>query len=76
MQKTITSDKYLSLVSWLKDARLKKDLTMRDLAVMMDTPHSYIGKIETAERRLDVYEYVIYCKALGLDSKSGLDFLK
>ncbi|MBC8210084.1 MAG: helix-turn-helix transcriptional regulator [Gammaproteobacteria bacterium] len=76
MQKTISSDKYLSLLSWLKDARMKNNLSMRDLAIKLDTPHSFIGKIETAERRLDIYEYVIYCEALGLDPKKGLDIIK
>jgi transcriptional regulator with XRE-family HTH domain len=76
MQKTISSDKYQSLVTWLKDARLNKDLSMRDLAELIDTPHSFIGKIETSERRLDVYEYVVYCKALGLDPKTGLALLE
>lgn len=76
MHKTITSDKYLSLLAWLKKSRMEQNITMRDLAVKIDEPHSYVGKIESAERRLDVYEYVIYCKALNLDPAVGLTLLK
>jgi len=75
MKKTISSKKYLALLNWLKAARKEQCLSMRDLAVKLDQPHSFIGKIETAERRLDVYEFVQYCKALNLDPKEGIDRL-
>jgi len=75
MRKAITSNKYLSLISWLKEARLKNNLSMRDLAELIDEPHSFIGKIESAERRLDVYEYVAYCEALGINPALGLKHL-
>ena len=72
MRKTITSVKYQKLLEWLKSARNKQGLSMRDLAVKLDEPHSFVGKIETAERRLDVREYVEYCKALKLDPLEGI----
>ena len=73
MQKTITSNKYLALISWLQDARIEQGLTMRDLVELIDEPHQFIGKLESAERRLDVYEYVQYCKALDIDPLEGLN---
>lgn len=76
MHKTITSDKYLSLITWLKNCRLEQNITMRDLALKIDEPHSFVGKVETAERRLDIYEYVIYCKALGISPSKGLKLLE
>ena len=75
MEKTITSNKYLSLINWLKKSRLDQGITMRDLAVMIDEPYQFIGKIESAERRLDVYEYVQYCRALNIDPAEGLSLL-
>ena len=48
---------------------------MRDLAEIIDEPYSCVGKIETIERRLDVYEYVVYCEALGVNPKLGLKYL-
>ena len=76
MRKTISSDKYLALLTWLKQEREKRGLTMRDLAAQIDKPHSWIGKIETAERRLDILEYVRYCDALGIKPEKGLKILK
>jgi len=75
MKKTITSNKYISLITWLKDERINQDLTMRDLGLLIDEPHQFIGKIETYERRLDVYEYIQYCKALGIDPLNGIKLL-
>ncbi len=72
MRKTITNVKYQKLLEWLKSARNKQGLSMRDLAAKLDEPHSFVGKIETAERRLDVREYVEYCQALNLDPLEGI----
>ncbi|UZE97622.1 helix-turn-helix domain-containing protein [Alkalimarinus alittae] len=76
MFKSISSEKYLALIGWLKDARNEQNLSMRDLASLIDEPHQFIGKVESAERRLDVYEYYQYCKALNLNPAEGLDRLK
>lgn len=48
---------------------------MRDVADILGEPHSLVQKVENLERRLDVYEYVQYCKALGIDPNQGLKFL-
>ena len=48
---------------------------MRDLADIISEPHSFVGKIETGERRIDVFEYVQYCDALAIDPAEGLKLL-
>jgi len=42
------------LTGWLKTQREAQGLSMRDLAEKMDIPHSFIGKVEQRERKLDV----------------------
>lgn len=75
MKKTLFTPEYAKLIEWLKEARAERGLTMRELAVELDVPHSYVGKIEQCERKLDVLEYVRYCEALGVDPKRGVSIL-
>jgi transcriptional regulator with XRE-family HTH domain len=76
MNKTIGSNKYLNLVSWLKKSRQAQGLTLRDLGARLNRPHSFVQKVEGMERKLDIYEYVNYCEALGIKPEEGLKFLK
>ncbi|RKX37172.1 MAG: transcriptional regulator [Verrucomicrobia bacterium] len=75
MEKTIYSDDYAKLRQWLRERRNEKNLTMRELAERMDVIHSWIGKIELGERRLDIIEYIQYCKALEVDPIEGIKLI-
>ena len=75
MKKAISSEDYLHLIGWLTQARLDLNWSMRDLAGKLDVPHSFVQRVETLERRLDVYEYVVYCRTLGVNPFDGLRFL-
>jgi len=72
MIKSINSEKYQELLNWLKAGRLAKGLTVRQLAVIIDEPFQFVSKIETAQRKLNIHEYVQYCEALSLDPAEGL----
>jgi transcriptional regulator with XRE-family HTH domain len=76
MLKSNYSKTYAQFLSWLKEGRVEKGLTIRQLAELLGEHSSVIGKIEVGERRLDIYEYCQYCNALGLDPKKGLDVLR
>ena len=76
MGKTVSSEENKRLTKWLKDKRHEKGHTMRSLAQVLGTPHSFIGKIENQERRLDVIEFIRYCEALEVDPYEGLALLK
>jgi transcriptional regulator with XRE-family HTH domain len=64
--------KYEFLRSELKKARLDADLLQADLASILKKPQSYISKVESGERSLDIIEFVDYCKGLGLDPSKWL----
>ena len=70
--KSVISDENKRLCVWLKRQRQEKGHTMRSLSEILGTPHSFIGKVENQERRLDVVEYVRYCQALAIDPMDGL----
>ncbi|NVK24553.1 MAG: helix-turn-helix transcriptional regulator [Gammaproteobacteria bacterium] len=72
MSKSVSSDENKLLMQWLKEQRKEKGHTMRTLSQIIGTPHSFIGKVENQERRLDIVEYIRYCKALEVDPIEGL----
>lgn len=76
MKKTINNPRYESLIRWLVDARKKQGLTVRQFAERIDESHQFVNKVETFQRKLNVYEYVQYCQALNLQPEDGLELLK
>jgi len=72
MTKSLHSSENARLIAWLKSQREEQELSMRDLAERLKLPHSYIGKVEQAERRLDVVEFLTYCEALNVSPVDGL----
>ncbi|HDL2136857.1 TPA: helix-turn-helix transcriptional regulator, partial [Mannheimia haemolytica] len=61
---------------WLRELFLKRrlelGLTQRTLGEKMGVLYSFIGKVETGDRRLDIFEFIAYCKGLDLDPLSVL----
>ncbi|WP_165907362.1 helix-turn-helix transcriptional regulator [Rheinheimera sp. D18] len=66
------SPKRIALGNWLREQREAKGLTMRDLSAVSGKPHSYFGKIEQAQRGLDVLEFIELCQWLDLNLVKSL----
>ncbi len=47
-------------------------LSQRALAEKLDVIYSLVGKIETGERRLDIFEFITYCESLELSPNEVL----
>lgn len=75
MFKSLNSPQNLKLIAWLKQQRSEQGLTMRDLSERLEVPHSFVGKVEQGERRLDVVEYIQYCEALNVSPLSGIQHI-
>jgi len=56
MGKSVHSEDYGRIIKRLKEARLESNLSQQDVADKLGKPQSYISKIESGERRLDVAE--------------------
>jgi transcriptional regulator with XRE-family HTH domain len=52
----VTSEAYSALIEVLVQVRQEAGLSQRDLAERLEKPRSYVSKIETKERRIDVLE--------------------
>ena len=55
------------MVKTLVEAREEAGLTQRELAKRLNRSHSYVGKIESGERQLDLLEFCEYAAILGVD---------
>jgi transcriptional regulator with XRE-family HTH domain len=63
----VTSPSYAAAISHLIDARKTAGLSQRQLADRLNKPRSFVSKLESRERRLDVVEFIAYTRALGLN---------
>jgi transcriptional regulator with XRE-family HTH domain len=66
MQKSLHSRHYKVFLVELRDARTRLGVTQGELAARLDATQSFVSKCERGERRLDVIELQLWCKALGL----------
>lgn len=58
--------KYTLLIGKLIDARKKMGMTQANLAKKLGKHQSYVAKVESCERKLDVIEFIEWCQALDL----------
>ena len=56
MSKSIYSKEYKNVIEKLKKARLEAGLKQKEVAKKLKKPQSYVSKIESGERRIDVVE--------------------
>lgn len=68
MKKSVHSDEYKVVLETLIAMRRSAGLTQRDLAAKLHREHSFVWRIETGERRLDLVEFAWVCHALNRDA--------
>jgi len=56
MGKSIYTKDYKEIINRLKQARIDAELSQQAVADKLNKPQSYVSKIESGERRLDVAE--------------------
>ncbi|TCK02979.1 helix-turn-helix domain-containing protein [Marinobacterium mangrovicola] len=76
MDKSTRNSRYALLIEWLRQERIARGLTVREVGTLIDEPFQFVSKVENVERKLNVYEFVQYCEALGIDPVVGLGLLK
>ena len=65
--KSVFTEEYDLLLKRLISARKEAGLTQQQLASRLNRVQSFVSKYERRERRLDVLEFVIVCRALNVD---------
>jgi len=67
--KQLRNARHKALMSALVAARVKSGMTQRELARRLGRSHSFVGKIESGERQLNVLEFCELADALGVNPR-------
>jgi len=70
MSKTIYSKEHKSIVKQLKKAREDAGLSQEEVAKVLNTTQSYVSKLESGQRKIDVVQLKKFAKIY----KKPLDF--
>ncbi|MDB2466419.1 helix-turn-helix domain-containing protein [Planktomarina temperata] len=68
MAKTIRSSGHEALREALIAARKTAGLTQAELAGKLKCHQSFVARLESGQRRIDVVELVVLCRAIGVDA--------
>jgi DNA-binding XRE family transcriptional regulator len=72
MAKAQHAHRYRRLPGLLREMREAASLTQRDLAKKLAMTHVAVHKSEVGDRRVDVTEFVDWCKACGIDPQQAV----
>ena len=75
MQKTIHSQYGALIRDALRQARENAGFTQRELCRVLGKEHTFISKCELGERRVDIAEFYLICKACNTSPKKETDKL-
>ena len=62
---------YRVLPKFLRQMREKAGLTQREIGKRLNKPQSWVYNCETANRRVDVTEFIAWSKACGINPKTA-----
>lgn len=66
MEKTIYTKDYEAFLDCFRAVRRRAGLTQEELAERVGETQSFVSKCERGERRIDVIELQVFCKAMGV----------
>lgn len=67
MAKTLGSERHKALISLLIEAREKAGLTQTELAEKIGEYQSFVARLESGQRRVDVVEFLELSEVLGFN---------
>ena len=67
---SIYLEQYQLVIHTLKEARIKQNIIQEKLAQALNRPQSFIAKVESGERRLDVVEFLHIARLLSINPEA------
>jgi transcriptional regulator with XRE-family HTH domain len=74
--KTLGSKRHKALIDLLIERREAAGLTQADLADRLGEYQSFVARLESGQRRIDVVEFLDIAEALGFDPAKAIATLK
>jgi transcriptional regulator with XRE-family HTH domain len=62
----VVSPGYRAAINALKETRMGRGISQRELARRLGKPPSFVNKIEQLERRLDILEFIAIAEAMEM----------
>ena len=75
MEKTLTSRAHVKLVRMLIQKREAAGVTQAELANKLGEYQSFVARLESGQRRIDVVEFLALARALEFDAASFIEDL-
>ncbi len=60
---------YRAVPRLLRSLRENAEMTQRELGAKLRKPQSWVHNCETANRRVDIAEFALWCRACGVDPR-------
>jgi transcriptional regulator with XRE-family HTH domain len=76
LAKTLGSARHKALIDLLIEKRQAAGMTQADLAARLGEYQSFVARLESGERRVDVIEFLELAEALGFDPAKAILALK
>ena len=76
IDKSVFTEEYEVFLRLLRETRQDAQLTQRQMAERLQHHQAFVSRSETGERRLDVIELRVLCKAMGVPLRKFIDRLE
>lgn len=72
MVKTLGTERHKALIALLIEKREAAGLTQSDLAAKLGEYQSFVARLESGQRRIDVVEFLAFAELLGFDPEKAI----
>ena len=72
MDKTLATQRHRALIAFLIEKREAAGLTQAAFAERLGEYQSFVARLESGQRRVDVVEFLAFSAILGFDPQEGL----